>query len=124
MMRRLALWAVLGAAATPWTVAAQDARGSFGPHLKKGARIAILGDSITEQRLYSANIASYLAACHPDLEAHVFQFGWSGETAGGCLARLENDILITEEGNLDLMADIPIEAEEIEELMAAGERRA
>jgi Xaa-Pro aminopeptidase len=32
--------------------------------------------------------------------------------------RLENDILITQEGNIDLMADIPIEAEEIEELMA------
>ena len=32
--------------------------------------------------------------------------------------RLENDILITDDGNLDLMADIPIEADEIEELMA------
>ena len=31
--------------------------------------------------------------------------------------RLENDILITEDGNVDLMANIPIEAEEIEELM-------
>jgi Xaa-Pro aminopeptidase len=31
--------------------------------------------------------------------------------------RLENDILITENGNIDLMANIPIEAEEIEELM-------
>ncbi|KQS31392.1 aminopeptidase P family protein [Dyadobacter sp. Leaf189] len=31
--------------------------------------------------------------------------------------RLENDILITETGNIDLMADIPLEAEEIEELM-------
>lgn len=31
--------------------------------------------------------------------------------------RLENDILITEHGPLDLMADIPIEAEEIEDLM-------
>jgi len=31
--------------------------------------------------------------------------------------RLENDILLTENGNIDLMADIPIEAEEIEELM-------
>ncbi|MBC8052874.1 MAG: aminopeptidase P family protein [Sphingobacteriaceae bacterium] len=31
--------------------------------------------------------------------------------------RLENDILITENGNIDLMADIPIEAEEIEEIM-------
>ncbi len=31
--------------------------------------------------------------------------------------RLENDILITEDGNLDLMADIPIEPGEIEDLM-------
>jgi Xaa-Pro aminopeptidase len=31
--------------------------------------------------------------------------------------RLENNILITEGGNIDLMADIPVEAEEIEELM-------
>jgi len=32
--------------------------------------------------------------------------------------RIENDILITEKGPVDLMAKIPIEAEEIEELMA------
>ncbi len=31
--------------------------------------------------------------------------------------RLENDILITEKGNVDLMEDIPIEAQEIEEIM-------
>jgi Xaa-Pro aminopeptidase len=31
--------------------------------------------------------------------------------------RLENDILITEGGNIDLMANIPLEAEHIEELM-------
>ncbi|WP_207535781.1 aminopeptidase P family protein [Desertivirga arenae] len=31
--------------------------------------------------------------------------------------RLENDILLTGNGNIDLMADIPLEAEEIEELM-------
>ncbi len=34
--------------------------------------------------------------------------------------RLENDILITDHGPLDLFKNIPIEAEEIEELMAAG----
>jgi Xaa-Pro aminopeptidase len=33
--------------------------------------------------------------------------------------RLENDVLIGEESNTDLMASIPIEAEEIEELMNA-----
>jgi Xaa-Pro aminopeptidase len=31
--------------------------------------------------------------------------------------RLENNILITKGGNIDLMADIPVEAEEIEEIM-------
>ena len=31
--------------------------------------------------------------------------------------RIENDILITENGPIDLMADIPVEADEIEELM-------
>lgn len=33
--------------------------------------------------------------------------------------RIENNILITEKGNIDLMKDIPIEADEIEELMNA-----
>lgn len=33
--------------------------------------------------------------------------------------RLENDILVTDQGPIDLMANIPIEAEEIEELMNA-----
>jgi Xaa-Pro aminopeptidase len=32
--------------------------------------------------------------------------------------RLENDIVVTENGPVDLMADIPVEAQEIEQLMA------
>ena len=35
--------------------------------------------------------------------------------------RLENDILITKDGNIDLMANIPIEADHIEELMNVNE---
>jgi Xaa-Pro aminopeptidase len=31
--------------------------------------------------------------------------------------RIENNILITENSNVDLMADIPVEVEEIEEIM-------
>ena len=31
--------------------------------------------------------------------------------------RLENDIVVTESGPVDLMADTPVEADEIEELM-------
>jgi Xaa-Pro aminopeptidase len=37
--------------------------------------------------------------------------------AEGFGIRLENNILITQEGNIDLMADIPVEAEHIEEIM-------
>jgi Xaa-Pro aminopeptidase len=37
----------------------------------------------------------------------------------GLAVRLENDILVQEGGNIDLMADIPIEADEIQELMRA-----
>ena len=33
--------------------------------------------------------------------------------------RLENNIVVTEEGNLDLYTNIPVEAEEIEEIMNA-----
>jgi Xaa-Pro aminopeptidase len=35
----------------------------------------------------------------------------------GFAVRLENDVLVTETGQVDLMADIPIEADEIEDLM-------
>lgn len=61
--------------------------------LKKGVRVAIVGDSITEQKLYSRFLADYLTACHPDLDAHIVQFGWSGERASGFLARMDNDLM-------------------------------
>jgi Xaa-Pro aminopeptidase len=35
----------------------------------------------------------------------------------GMGVRLENNVLITEDGPVDLMADIPVEADEIEQLM-------
>ncbi|MDB5018617.1 MAG: X-Pro aminopeptidase [Mucilaginibacter sp.] len=35
----------------------------------------------------------------------------------GFAVRIENDILITNDGNIDLMADIPVEADHIEEIM-------
>src|SRR6202012_3412199 len=39
--------------------------------------------------------------------------------AEGLGIRLENNILITKDGNVDLMADIPVEADHIEEIMNA-----
>src|SRR5690348_10480704 len=61
--------------------------------LKKGDRLAICGDSITEQRMYSRIIEDYLTMCVPELEITVRQYGWSGERAPGFLARMTNDCL-------------------------------
>jgi Xaa-Pro aminopeptidase len=41
----------------------------------------------------------------------------------GFAVRLENDVLITETGVVDLMAHIPIEADDIEALMAGKKGR-
>ncbi|MDB4657165.1 SGNH/GDSL hydrolase family protein [Verrucomicrobiales bacterium] len=62
------------------------------PVLEKGDRIAIVGDSITEQKLYSKFIETYLLACTPQWDLQVFQFGWGGERAPGFAARQENDL--------------------------------
>ncbi len=61
--------------------------------LKKGDRLAICGDSITEQKMYSALIETYFTACLPELGITCRQYGWSGEQAGGFLARMDNDVL-------------------------------
>ena len=61
--------------------------------LKTGDRLAICGDSITEQKMYSRIMETYLTACVPQLQVTVRQFGWSGETAEGFLRRMTNDCL-------------------------------
>lgn len=63
------------------------------PALKRGARLAIVGDSITEQKQYSKFIETYLLACMPHLEVQCLQFGWGGETAPGFANRMENDLV-------------------------------
>jgi Xaa-Pro aminopeptidase len=71
------------------------------------------------------------ASHHLGLDVHDFASRYKPFEAGNILTcepgiyileeklgiRLENDILITENGNVDLMADIPIDADEIEEIM-------
>ena len=61
--------------------------------LKEGGKLAVIGDSITEQKLYSKFIETYMAACHPELKQDVCQFGWGGERASGFLGRMDNDML-------------------------------
>ena len=60
--------------------------------LPPNARVAIIGDSITEQKLYSKFMEAYLLACTGRKDIHVMQFGWSGETASGFAARCANDL--------------------------------
>jgi lysophospholipase L1-like esterase len=61
--------------------------------LRAGDDVAVIGDSITEQKIYSVYIEDYLLMCMPvtNLESH--QFGWSGEAATGFLKRVESDVL-------------------------------
>ncbi|MSU26512.1 MAG: hypothetical protein EXS27_01195 [Pedosphaera sp.] len=60
--------------------------------LPPNARVAIIGDSITEQKLYSKYMEAYLLACTGRKDITVMQFGWSGETASGFAARCANDL--------------------------------
>jgi len=63
------------------------------PVLNKGDRLVVVGDSITEQKLYSKFIEDYVTVCTPGLDIWTYQLGWSGETAGGFLNRMKRDLL-------------------------------
>src|ERR1700691_5992061 len=60
------------------------------PVLRPGDRLAICGDSITEQRMYSRIMETYLTVALPELNISTRQFGWSGEQVSGFLARMAN----------------------------------
>ncbi len=61
--------------------------------LSNGDYLAIVGDSITEQKMYSVLIEDYLIMCKPKTDIRATQFGWGGETASGFSGRMENDML-------------------------------
>jgi lysophospholipase L1-like esterase len=61
--------------------------------LKKDDRLAICGDSITEQKMYSRMMETYITVALPELNVSTRQYGWSGERAPGFLARMTNDVL-------------------------------
>ncbi len=63
------------------------------PLLQKGDRLAICGDSITEQRMYSVLMEVYVTGTLPELGVTCRQYGWSGEQASGFLNRMGNDVL-------------------------------
>jgi lysophospholipase L1-like esterase len=56
-------------------------------------RVAICGDSITEQKMYSRIMETYLTVTLPEWNITARQYGWGGETAAGFLQRMTNDVL-------------------------------
>src|ERR1700722_7549867 len=93
-MNRLALLAatagVIGFFGITATITrAADEKGE----LKAGDHVAVIGDSITEQKQYSVFIEKYLLMCKPVAGISVTQFGWSGETSWGFAARMQNDMV-------------------------------
>ncbi|TWU33419.1 SGNH/GDSL hydrolase family protein [Novipirellula artificiosorum] len=61
--------------------------------LKTGDRLAICGDSITEQKRYSRIMETYLTVCVPQLKVTCRQYGWSGEKTDGFYNRMDKDCL-------------------------------
>jgi lysophospholipase L1-like esterase len=61
--------------------------------VEPGDMVAIIGDSITEQKQYSVFMEDYLLMCQPAGNLQIAQFGWGGETAAGFQKRMRNDML-------------------------------
>jgi lysophospholipase L1-like esterase len=59
---------------------------------KPGARLAVCGDSITEQHFYSRFIELYFTACMPDLKVRQCHWGMGGDTARKFSSRMENSL--------------------------------
>src|SRR5215831_10371375 len=59
------------------------AAGAFGADffIHDGDRVVFLGDSITEQRLYSTYIEAYALTRHPGWKLSFRNVGWGGDTS-------------------------------------------
>ena len=61
--------------------------------LKSGDRMVFLGDSITEQRMYTRYAMDYFALRCPGAKIEFRNAGWGGDTAVGGFKRLTRDVL-------------------------------
>jgi lysophospholipase L1-like esterase len=76
--------------------AATQAQDGF--YLKNGDRVVFYGDSITDQRLYTTFVESYVATRFPKLDVSFVHSGWGGDRvtggAGGSIeVRLPRDVV-------------------------------
>jgi lysophospholipase L1-like esterase len=91
LSRRVVVWAlcavvIFGVASASFAV---DTVLSMG----KGQRMVFLGDSITDQRIYTRFVMDYYALRYPDCDVSFRNAGWGGDTAPKALDRLQRDVL-------------------------------
>lgn len=60
--------------------------------LRDAETIAFLGDSITQQNLYTAFIETFLTSRLPGKDLRFYNFGWGGDTAPGGAGRYARDV--------------------------------
>jgi len=63
------------------------------PLLQAGDRMVFLGDSITQQQIYTRYVMNYFALRYPGVNIAFRNAGWGGDTAPGGLGRLQRDVL-------------------------------
>ena len=63
------------------------------PLLKDGDRMVFLGDSITQQRIYTRYVMDFFALRYPEMEVAFRNAGVGGDTAVGAIKRLNKDVL-------------------------------
>jgi lysophospholipase L1-like esterase len=79
------------------SVKAQERKPKF--YLTGGERVVFYGDSITEQRLYTSFVESYVLTRFPNMKVTFVQSGWGGDRvsgggrSGGIERRLERDVI-------------------------------
>lgn len=61
--------------------------------LRDGDKLVFLGDSITAARGYSKLVEQYTLLRYPDRKVRFLNAGQGGDTAYGCLARLDRDVI-------------------------------
>ncbi len=81
---------ILRAAAVLMLLAAQASNAGL---VSPGDRVVFLGDSITEQRMHTRYVMNYFALRYPGYSITFRNAGWTGDSAGNGLARLERDVL-------------------------------
>ena len=63
------------------------------PPLKAGDRVVFLGDSITQQQIYTRYVMNYFTLRYPGLDVTFRNAGWGGDFASRGLGRLQRDVL-------------------------------